>query len=50
MAQRIAPPSFLFGLFRGAPLKSETTFVSQPSILFHQRGFRFLGCASEHYA
>jgi len=50
MAQWTAPLSFLFGLFRGAPFKSETTFVYQHSILFHKYGLKFLGCASEHYA
>ena len=40
----------LFGLFRGAPLKSETTFVNQLSILFHKCGLRFSGSALERDA
>jgi len=36
MAQRTSSPSFLLGWFRGAPLKSETTFENQLLILFHK--------------
>ena len=50
MAQRTTPPSFLFGVFQGTPLKSETTFVNQLSILIHKCGLRFFVRASEHYA
>ena len=46
MAQRTTPPS---GLFRGALLKSETTFVNQLLTLLHKCGLRFFRCASEHY-
>ena len=47
MAQRTAPPPFLFGLFRGAPSKSETTFWNQLLILFRKWGLRFFRRASE---
>ena len=50
MAQRTTPPSFLFGLFQDTPLKSETTFVYQLSILIHKCGLRFFARSSEHYA
>ena len=49
MAHRTTPPSFLLGLFRGAPLESETTFVVQLFILFRKCGLRFLGRESECY-
>ena len=38
----------LFGLLRGAAVKSETTFVHQILQLFHKCGLRFSGRASEH--
>jgi len=40
----------LFGLFRGTPPKSETTFVNKILILFHKCGLRVSGRASEHHA
>ena len=49
MAQKISPPSFLFGVFRGAPSKSESKLVNKLSILLHRCGLRSFGCASEHF-
>ena len=40
---------FLFGMFRAAPIKSETTIVNQLLILFHKCGLRFYWKLSEHY-
>jgi hypothetical protein len=37
-------------LFQRSPLKSETTFVNQLSILVHKCGLRFFARESEHCA
>ena len=39
----------LFCMFRGAPQKSESTFVNQLSILFHKWGLRFYWQSSENH-
>jgi len=36
LGARFEVSRFLFGMFRGAPRKSETTFVNQLLILFHK--------------
>ena len=50
LGPRFEKSRFLFGLFRGAPPKSETTFRNQRVILFHKCGLRFSGLALEHHA
>jgi len=45
LGPRFEKPRFLFGLFRGAPQKSETSLVNQLSILFLKCGLRFSGRA-----
>ena len=47
---RFKKSGVVFGLFPGAPLKSETISVHQLLILFPKIGLRFSGHASEHRA
>ena len=50
LSSKIEVWGFLFGLLRGAPPKSETTFVHHLLILFHKCGLTCSGCALEHHA
>ena len=49
LGPRFEKSRFLFGLFRRAPTHSETTFVNQLSILFHNCGLRVAGRSSEDF-
>jgi len=49
LGPRIEKSRFPFGLFRGVHLQSETAFVNQLSILFHECGLRFYWCGAEDH-
>ena len=49
LGPRLEKSRGFFEVFRGAPPKSDISFVSQLSILFHEGGLRFSGRASEYH-